>query len=155
MAYMNLKKAQAIAASIGDDLKIRLAGSASMDSVRVAADSAGWPMLILSLAGSEVEGAAVIAIRIKAKDAVSKDVLGGDLYAFAPHVAEIAAELDSSGKMIPLAGDLMKVQAKVAQCGVKIALKQIANGTAVTAAAMDAAAVAASFDDLYFPSSGV
>ncbi len=151
----SLAKADALLRDVADKLKVRLAGSATIDTVRAARDSAGWPMLFLSDAGNEAAGQAVIALRIKAVDAVSKDVFGNDLIAFAPHKLEVAYELTAANNPIPTDVDLLIAEYESIKTGVAIQLKELANGTAVTAANMDAAAVAIELDELYWPTKGV
>lgn len=148
-------KAEALLRDVADKLKIRFAGSATIDTVRSASDANGWPMLFLSDAGSEVAGAAVIAIRIKAEDAVSKDVFGNALTAFAPHALEVAYELTAANNPIPTDADILKAEFEAIKTGVKFQLKELANGTAVTAAAMDAATASAEIEELYWPTKSV
>lgn len=151
----SLAKADALLRDVADKLKVRLAGSATIDTVRAARDAAGWPMLFLSDAGNEAAGQPVIAIRIKAVDAVSKDVFGNDLVAFAPHKLEVAYELAAANNPIPTDVDVLIAEYESIKTGVAIQLKELANGTAVTAANMDAAAVAIELDELYWPTKGV
>lgn len=151
-------KAEALLRDVADKLKKRFAGSSSIDTVREARDSNGWPMLFCSDGGVEAAGNPVIAIRIKADNAVSKDVFGNDLVAFAPHTLEIAYELAdaATGKDIePSRPDLLKAQYEALKTGVKVQIKEIADGTAVTAANMDAASAAVELDELYWPNKGV
>lgn len=148
-------KAEALLRDVADKLKVRYAGSATIDTVRSTKDSAGWPMIVLSDGGVETAGASVIALRIKAADAVSKDVFGNDLVAFAPHALEVAYELTAANNPIPTDTDLLTAEFESIKTGVKIQLKEITNGTAVTAANMDAATVAVELDDLYWPTKGV
>lgn len=151
----SLAKADALLRDVADKLKVRYAGSATIDTVRAARDAAGWPMLFLSDAGNEAAGQAVIALRIKAVDAVSKDVFGNDLVAFAPHKLEVAYELTAANNPIPTDVDLLIAEFEAIKTGVAIQLKELANGTAVTAANMDAQAVAIELDELYWPTKGV
>lgn len=151
----SLAKADALLRDVADKLKVRYAGSATIDTVRAARDAQGWPMLFLSDAGNEAAGQAVIALRIRANDAVSKDVFGNDLVAFAPHILEVAYELAAANNPIPTDADILIAEYEAIKTGVRIQLKELANGTAVTAANMDAAAPAADLDDLYWPTKGV
>lgn len=148
-------KAEAIIRDVADKLKVRFAGSATIDTVRVSKDSAGWPMIICSDAGNEAAGQPVIAIRMKAADAVSKDVFGNDLVAFAPHTIELAYELQAANNPTPSDADLATAVFETVKTGVRYQQKQIANTVAVTAAAMDAASAIADLDELYWPSKGV
>jgi len=148
-------KAEALLRDVADKLKVRFAGSAAIDTVRAARDAQGWPMLFLSDAGNEAAGQAVIALRIRAVDAVSKDVFGNDLVAFAPHKLEVAYELTAANNPIPTDVDLLTAEFEAIKTGVAIQLKELANGTAVTEANMNAAAVAVELDELYWPTKGV
>lgn len=148
-------KAEALLRDVADKLKVRYAGSATIDTVRAARDAQGWPMLFLSDAGNEAAGQPVVALRIRAVDAVSKDVFGNDLVAFAPHKLEIAYELTATDNPIVTDKDLLIAEYEAIKTGVAIQLKELANGTAVTEASMNAAAVAIELDELYWPTKGV
>lgn len=149
-------KAQAQARELKEKLERRFKGSATIDSVRQANDAQGWPLLICSNGGAEASAAEVIAIRIKAQDAVSKDVFGNDLVAFAPHTIEVAHELDANGKQTPSQLDMAKAMQEVSKIGMKIDIKQIAAGTAVSEASMNAAAVALSLEvETQWPTKGI
>ena len=148
-------KAEALLRDVADKLKVRYAGSATIDTVRAAKDANGWPMLFLSDAGNEAAGQPVIALRIKAVDAVSKDVFGNDLVAFAPHKLEVAYELAAANNPIPTDADILIAEYESIKTGVAIQLKELSNGTAVTAANMDAASPAIELDELYWPTKGV
>lgn len=151
----SISKAQACMRDLCEKLSLRLAGSSSIDSVRQSADSEGWPMAFLSDGGSEVEGAAVIALRIKGLAVLPKDQFQNDQYAYAPHQLEIAYELDADGFPIPVQSDLLKAMFESTKTGICILQKEIANGTAVSAASMDAADVKSELNDLYWPNKGV
>lgn len=151
----SLAKADALLRDVADKLKVRYAGSATIDTVRAAKDANGWPMLFLSDAGNEAAGQPVIALRIKSVDAVSKDVFGNDLIAFAPHKLEVAYELTAANNPIPTDVDLLIAEYESIKTGVAIQLKELANGTAVTAANMDAATPNIELDELYWPTKGV
>ena len=148
-------KAEALLRDVADKLKVRTAGSATIDTVRQAKDANGWPMLFLSKSGNEAAGQPVIALRIQAVNAVSKDVFGNDLIAFAPHALEVAYELTAADNPIPADADLLKAEFEAIKTGVKIQLKELANGTAVTEANMNAAAASLEIEDLYWPTKGV
>lgn len=148
-------KAEALLRDLGDKLKIRYAGSASINTVRAAKDANGWPMLFLSVGGNEAAGQPVIGLRIMAVDAVSKDVFGNALIAFAPHAFEVAYELTATDNAIPVDADILKAEFEAIKTGVKIQLKELANGTAVTEANMNAATPSLEIEDLYWPTKGV
>jgi hypothetical protein len=141
-----------------DRLEKRLEANAALanrlDTVREAKDADGMPCLFLSNGANEAAGQPVVFLRIKQIGAVSKDVFGNDMNAYAPHVAEMAYELDST-EAEPARRDLILIQQELAPAGVKLQVKEIADGTAVTIANVDAAAVAEEFDWLYWPTKGV
>ena len=151
----SLAKAQATMRDLKERLEKRVSGSSSIDTVREAADSEGWPMLVLSDGGVETAGNPVIALRLKAIDAVSKDVFGNALKAFSPHEMEVAFELDGT-EGEPSRRDIIKVMIEVAKLGHKVLVKQIADATAVSAASMDATSPADSLEfDTQWPAKGI
>ncbi len=152
MAIKNLSKAQALIRELKEKLEIRTQGAASgrCDTVRETADSEGYPALFLSDGGNEAAGEPVLAIRIKQKDMVSKDVFGNDSKAYAPHVCELAHEDAQVDKK-----DIEMAMFELAKLGIKIQIKEIAAATAVTLSSMDAASPAQELDDLRWPTKGV
>lgn len=151
----SLAKAQAAMRDLKERLEKRVSGSSTIDTVRATADSSGWPMLVLSDGGNEAAGQPVVALRLTAADAVSKDVFGNSLKAFSPHEMEVAFELDGS-EGEPSRRDIIKVILEVAKLGHKVVVKQIADGTAVTASSMDAASAADSLEfDTQWPAKGI
>jgi len=156
MAIKNLAKAEALIRQLAEDLAVRTAGAASgrVDRVREAKDSEGYPYLVLSDNGTETAGNPVIFIRIKQIDAVSKDIFGNDLKAYAPHICELAYELDGT-EAEPSRLDIAMVMFELAKLGVKIEVKEIADATAVTPANVDADAASLELDWLRWPTKGV
>jgi len=154
-------KAIALARDLGDKLAIRFpAAAAGLSFVRHSFDSAGWPMLFLSHAGTESEGSPVILIRIIGVDAGSPDIFGSSTFAYAPHLLQFAFELTATAnKPWPLLSDIAIASAESIKTGVEFELFEIASGTAVTEASLNAAvaagAPAADIDELYFPTKGV
>lgn len=156
MAIKNLAKAEALVRQLAEDLALRTKGAAAglVDTVREAKDSEGYPYLLLSDNGTEAAGNPVIFIRIKQIDAISKDIFGNDLKAYAPHICELAYELDTT-EAEPSRLDIAMVMFELAKLGVKIEVKEIADGTAVTPAAVDADAASLELDWLRWPTKGV
>lgn len=146
----SLAKAEALLRDVADKLKIRLPAK----TIRSARDSAGWPMLFIS-GGNEAAGQSVIALRIRAVDMVSKDVFGNDTSAYAPHALEVAYELTATDNPIPTDSDVLTCEFEAIKTGVKLQLKELANGTAVTAANMDAASPSLELEDINWPTKGV
>lgn len=144
-------KAQAQARVLKEKLESRFSGSSTIDTVRQINDANGWPILLCSDGGVETATSPVIAVRIKAIDAVSKDVFGNALVAFAPHDLEFAYET-----AVPARTDIIKAMAEVGKLGFKILVKEITAATAVTEASMDAATVAVSLEsEVQWPSKGM
>jgi hypothetical protein len=131
-------KSQAQMRVLKERIDQRIHGSATINTSRAANDANGWPMLFLSVGGTETASAPVIAIRISAQDAVSKDVFGNALTAFAPHTIELAYE-QAIGAAVPAAADLILAMVEIAKIGMKLKVEEIAAGTAVTEASMNAA----------------
>ena len=143
-------KAIATARELADVLQKRLAGGAGLSSVAQSFDANNWPYLVFSNNGTETEGSQVLLIRISNVDMVSKDIFGNQTFAYAPHILEIVYELTSGGAPEVNHVDLITAEFEAIKTGVRVQLKEIANGTAVTAANIPAAAVA-DLDQLYWP----
>ena len=155
MALSSFAKAESLIRKLQENLGFRLAGSATIDTMRETKDSAGWPALILSDGANEAAGQSVIAIRIKGHDAVSPDIFGNSFQAYAPHNVDVAYELNGTAQQ-PGQLDLCKVMHECTKLGAKIQIRQIADGTAVTLANVDAAAIAAELEfELRWPTKGV
>ena len=149
-------KAVALIRDLADKLAKRFApGAAGLNTVRQAFDSAGWPMIFISHNANEVEGQPVVLIRIKNVDMVSKDIFGGSTFAYAPHTLELAYELAAANAPFPTLADLAAAEFESIKTGVRYLLKEIANGTAVTQAAIDAASPNADLEELYWPTKSV
>lgn len=145
-------KAFAQARQLKDALSLRLKLSASINSVREDKNAAGEPVLILSKNGNEAAGQAVVGICIRPANAVSKDVFGRELFAYTPHIIEIATEEDAPVTHL----DLLAIQLELAKVGMKESVKVIAEGTAVTAATIAAASEVASFEyEVQWPAKGI
>lgn len=147
-------KAVALIRELKDLLEKRYAGSATIDTVRQAFDSNNWPYLVCSDGGVETAGSSVIFIRISNVDMVSKDIFGNQTYAYAPHLLELAYELNGSDSQ-PSHADIAKAEYESFKAGCRVQIKEIADGTAVTAANVDAAAAIADLENLYWPTKSV
>lgn len=148
-------KALALVRDLKDRLDIRLKGGAGLNQSREAFDSNNWPYLVISSGGNEAAGQPVILIRVSNVDAVSKDIFGNQTFAYAPHICELAYELNATARPIPASADLIKCEFESMSMGARYQLKELANGTAVTAANASAASPAADIDPLYWPTKSV
>jgi len=144
-------KAIAVARDLADILAKRLAGNSGLNTVTQAFDSNNWPLLVVSSNGAVAEGQPVVQIRISGVDAISKDIFGNQTYAYAPHIMELAYELKSNGDSVAAHADLLAVEFEAMKSGIRIQIKEIANGTAVTSASAAAASAIADLDNLYWP----
>lgn len=151
----SINKAQATMRDLCEKLALRYAGSSSIDTVRQSADAAGWPMAFLSDGGVETAGSDVIVLRIKGLSVLPLDQFQQAQFAYAPHTLEFAYELDANGKPEPVQADILKAMFESTNTGITILQKEIADGTAVSEASMDAAAVVAELNNLYWPNKGV
>jgi len=112
-------------------------------------------MLFLSDGGTETAGNPVIAIRIKAQDAISKDIFGNALVAFGPHDLEFAYELDGT-EGEPSRKDLSIALLECSKIGMRILIKEITDATAVSATSMDAEAADLTLDvETQWPNKGI
>ena len=141
---------------LSDKLSKRLAGAAGLNTVTASADASGWPVLTLSHGGNVAEGQPVLAIRIKGIDAGSKDVFGQPTYAYAPHSLDFLYEAGvAAGSSDISAADMLLCFYEASKTGCAVAVKATANGTAVTAAALDSAATVEVLAPLYFRQASV
>lgn len=139
----SIDKAVGLARDLADEFKERMSNSATINSVRQAQDSAGWPMIFLSRNLNEAEGQPVICLRIKNIDVGAVDIFGNATLPFAPHQCEIAYEMSATaGLPLPVTADLVVAFFQATRTGVIIENEPIANGTAVNEASMNAAQAA-------------
>jgi hypothetical protein len=157
--YSNAK-ANALIRDLSDRLSVRLpASNAGLNSIRQAyyvdANNASWPILVLSHNGNEAEGQPVLLIEISNVDMISKDIFGNQTYAYAPHLLQFGYELSSGAAPLPARADLALAQFEAQTCGCEWQLKEVANGTAVSGASVNAAAAVVDIQPLYWPTKSV
>lgn len=149
-------KAIALSRDLADKLAKRFpSGGAGIDTVRQAFDANGWPMIFLSHLANEAAGQPVILVRIKGVDMVSKDIFGNATSAYAPHTLEFDYELTAANNPIPIDGDLFTAAFEAIKTGVRLQVKENANGTAVTEANLASATIVADLEELYWPTKSV
>jgi hypothetical protein len=157
--YSNAK-ALALIRDLADRLTVRLQANAAgintvTESFYVDANNASWPVLTLSHNGVITEGNPVVMIEISNVDMISKDIFGNQTYAYAPHLLQLGYELTSGGAPEAARADLAVIQFEAQTCGCEYQLKEIANGTAVTAVTLNAAAPVVDIQPLYWPTKSV
>jgi hypothetical protein len=161
--YSNAKSL-ALIRDLADRLNARLAANAASgtalntvtESFFVDANGASWPVLTISNATLGLGATApVVMIEIKNVDAVSKDIFGNQTFAYAPHLLKFAYELNANGGSIATHADLEPIRFEAQTCGCEWQLIEVANGTAVTAAVVDAQAPVVDIQPLYWPTKSV
>jgi hypothetical protein len=150
-------KAIALIRGLHSNLKNRLENNAGVNTISFAFDSNNWPyLLIFNATDGIAEGNPVIFIRISNVPMVSTDIFGNATYAYSPDLLEFAYELSSGGAPLPARADIITCEYESILTGVQFQLKELANGTAVTAANVSAdVSPVVSLDNLYWPTKGV
>lgn len=129
----SLAKADALARGLKERLQFR------GYTVAESRDANGWPKLTLNTDEA--------SLKIVAADAVSKDVFGNDLVAFAPHRIEFASRDDAMTTL-----KAAQIQTEIVKCGIE---KQVVKTHATVLATAEAAAGDAINFDLQWPTKGV
>jgi len=155
MIFSNAKPI-ALLRDLGNKLQNRFQNNTGVNTLQQGfytdANGAVWPYILLYNATAGLaESNPVVYIEISCVDAVSKDVFGNELYAYAPELMQIGYELTSGGAPIPTRADLETINFEAIKTGVQLQLKEVANGTAVTAASVNAATPVVWLDELYWP----
>ena len=142
-----------IARDLADRLSLRMKNQAgpAINTVRQTQDEWGYPILVLSSGGTETEGSPVIWVRLTnlfeqrlvggvetSPAGAPIDIFGNATLPFTPTVAQIAYELTSGGAPEPSTSDYSTVLFEIARTGTVVQQFAIANGTAVTEAAVTA-----------------
>lgn len=143
-------KAIAMMRGLKEKIGFRIAGSATIDTIREAFDANGYPMMWLSDGGVETSTNPCILLRCKPIDAVSKDIFGSALVAFSPSVLEFSYEVNGTPKPYASAIDIALVLFECSKIGVKINEYEYASGTACTEANLDIAVAAGPTQSLEF-----
>jgi hypothetical protein len=151
-----------IARDLADRLNLRLdnqTGGSALNFVRQTQDEWGFPIIVVSHAGVESESNPVIWIRLtnlfeqsgspEASPAGAPiDIFGNATLPFSPTVCQFAYELNGAGAPIPSTQDYSTCFAEIAKVNPVIQQYAIANGTAVTEAAVNAASPVQTIKDI-------
>lgn len=129
----SLAKADALARGLKERLQFR------GYTVAESRDAEGWPKLTLNTDEA--------SLKIVAADAVSKDIFGNNLVAFAPHRIEFASRADAMSAL-----KHAQIQTEMVKCGIE---KQIVKSHATVLATAEAAAGDAITFDVQWPTKGV
>lgn len=150
-------KAVALMRDLQDKLNKRFANGSGINTSSSGfytdSNNAVWPYILLyNATDGSGEGQPVILIQISGQDDISKDIFGNQTYSYAPHILKFAYELGAAGnETIPAHADIIAAEFEAIKTGVRFQLIEIANGTAVTASAVNAASAVADLDELYWP----
>jgi len=149
-----------VARDLADRLNLRLnnqTASTALNFVRQTQDENGYPIIIVSHGGNEAEGQPVIWIRITnlfeypvTGDGHPVDVFGNATLPFTPTICQIASELNtlSPAAPFPSGSDYSTCFFEIARTGTVVQQYAIANGTAVTEAAVNAASPVLQLKDI-------
>lgn len=129
----SIAKADALARGLKERLQFR------GFTVSESRDGNGWPKLTLNTNEA--------SLKIVAADAVSKDVFGNDLVAFAPHRIEFASRADAM-----TAKKHAEINLEVVKCGIE---KMVVKSDATSLATAEAAAGDALIFDVQWPTKGI
>ena len=138
-----------VARDLADRLNLRLnnqTGATALNTVTQSQDEFGYPIIFVSHGGVVTEGNPVIFIRLTnlfeysaGTNGAPIDIFGNPTLPFTPTVCQIAYELTAGGAPEPTVTDYSTCLFEIARTGVVVQEYAIANGTAVTEAAVNAA----------------
>jgi hypothetical protein len=144
-----------VARDLADRLSLRFSNSTTINTIRQAQDENGYPIIVASHNASEVEGAPVIWIRLAnlfeysaGANGAPIDIFGNPTLPFTPTICQVAYELASGGAPIPTTADYSTCLFEIARTGVVVQEYAIANGTAVTETAVNAATPVQTLKDI-------
>lgn len=129
----SLAKAEALARGLKERLQFRGI------TVAESRDNEGWPKLTLNTDEA--------SLKIVAADAVSKDIFGNSLVAFAPHRIEFASRADAMTAL-----KHAQIQLEVIKCGIE---KMVVKSHATVLATAEAAAGDELVFDIQWPTKGI
>lgn len=147
MALYSLDHAIGVARDLQDRLTLRMANNTGINTVRATQDVMGWPVLVLSHAGTETESNPVIWIRLMNINPTT-DIFGNTTYPFTPTELQFAYELNGAGAPIPSTADYTTAMFESVRPGTVFQEIAIANGTAVTEASVNAATPVQTLKDI-------
>ncbi len=150
----SIDHAVGVARDLADRLTLRLenqTGATALNTVTQTQDEWGYPILFVSHGGTLTEGSPVIFIRLTnlfeqyGSPPVSPagapiDIFGNATLPFTPTVAQLAYELNTASPAAPFVSttDFSTCLFEIARTGTVVQEFAIANGTAVTEAAVTA-----------------
>jgi len=112
------------------------------------------PEIFISHNGNEAEGQPVVLVKISQISMVTPDVFGNVGLAYTPLLLQMAYEVQATphlGDSFVTHSDLAIVEFETIKTAIRWQKLEVANGTAVTDAALAGATVVADLDELYWP----
>ena len=144
-------KAESMTRKLEEHLGFRLEKQTSLNTIRSAKDSQGWPALVLSADADEAAEEPVIVIRVKGQDAVSPDIFGNSFAAFAPHAVDVVYDAAAVAH-----ADLAVILHEVTKLASKTQIREVAVDAAVTVASANSAALKVALEhELRWPTKSV
>ena len=148
-----------VARDLADRLSLRFTNNTGLNTVRQTQDEWGYPILVLSHNATETESNSVVWIRITnlfeqsgspetSPAGAPVDIFGNATLPFTPTVTQMAYELNGAGAPIPTTNDFSICLFEIARTGTVVQEYAIANGTAVTEAAVNAASPQQTLKDI-------
>lgn len=156
----NTFKPQAVLRDLNQNLLLRYQynsanGVGALNTVALGADANSWPTAVYSVGGNVAEGQPVVAIIIQGYQVPAPDEFGNTQYAYAPQKLLLGYELSGGGAPLPAVTDLFAALFESTNTGVAVYQIALPNGTAVTAANINAAAVTQELNNTWWPNKGV
>lgn len=148
MSLYSVDHAVGLARDLSDRLSLRFTNGTGLNTVAQSQDTAGWPIIVVTHAGSAAEGQPVVWIRIKNIDVGATDIFGNSTLPFTPTLTQFAYELNGAGAPFPTTTDFSTCLFEVSKMGTVVSEYAITNGTAVTTGAVDAATPVLTLKDI-------
>ena len=137
-----------IARDLADRLSLRFTNSSTINTITQSQDENGYPIIVATHNGTATESNPVIWMRFTNIDVGAKDIFGNSTLPFTPTLCQFAYELNGAGAPIPTTSDFSTCLFEVARTGCVVSEYAIANGTAVTEAAVNAASPTQTLKDI-------
>lgn len=137
-----------VARDLADRLSLRFTNSSTINTITQSQDENGYPIIVATHNGNAAEGQPVVWIRLTNINVGATDIFGNSTLPFTPTLAQIAYELTSGGAPEPTVSDFSTCLFEIARTGCVVSQYAIANGTAVTEAAVNAASPTQTLKDI-------
>lgn len=144
-----------VARDLADRLSLRFSNNSGINSIAQSQDENGYPIIVATHNGNASEGQPVVWIRLanlfeysNGANGAPIDIFGNPTLPFTPTICQIAYELNGAGAPEPSTADYSTCLFEIARTGCVVQEYAIANGTAVTEAAVNAASPVQELKDI-------